>query len=49
MTRSFRVTLVVAFGFLTQNFERWQRPRNVYFCHSMNAGSVVETLKSYLM
>ena len=35
-----RVTLVVAFGFLPQNFGRWQGPTMV-LRHSMNTGSVV--------
>ena len=35
-----RVTLVVAFDFLPQNFGRWGNLR-VVLSHSMNAGSVV--------
>ena len=37
------VTLVVAFGFLLQNFGRWRGPMNGTLCHSMDGGSVVGT------
>ena len=35
-----KVTLVVAFGFLLQNFGRWLGPMNV-ICHSVNVDGVV--------
>ena len=37
------VTLVVAFGFLPQNFGKWQGPMNDGFTQ-MNAASVVRTI-----
>ena len=42
-----RDTLVVAFGFLPQNFKRWQEPMNGIL--SSYECSVVGTLKPYLM
>ena len=43
---SCRVTLVVAFSFLPQNFGSWGRSTNL---GSMSVGWVVGTLKPYLM
>ena len=43
---SCRVTLVVAFGFLLQNFGRWWSPKNgtLSFYECMSVGCVVQTL-----
>ena len=40
-----RVTCVVAFGFLPQNFGRWWGPTSDTFCSHINAVGVVWTIK----
>ena len=44
-----RVTLLVAFWFLPQNFGRWWRPTYDGFCSKINAVWVVGMLNSYLL
>ena len=39
----YRVTLLVAFGFLTQNFGKWQGPTNGTLSFSTNTSGVVFT------
>ena len=45
-----RVTLVVAFGFLPQNFGRWQGPTNVtlLFYECMFSGGDTQTLPALI-
>ena len=46
-----QVILVVAFGFLLQNFGRWRRPMNdtLSFCECRLSAEVVGTLTPYLL